>query len=472
MRKIYWYVTAYLRKHGLKFFLAVALGTGLFSFLIPLVQMRLTNRVTHYVGIIGEYNLRALPEVVQAQMSRSLLVADTDGTLILDLSDELASDGQTYTFTFSEDHFWQNGDKLELTEIVYPTKEATVTYTDQQIIYQLPEVFASFPQILTTPILKYAVVKHNLFFEREMVYGLKPAAMIDYTYTDSTRRNLKEVVLSDETTHERWIYRFYFTEDQAITAYKLGEVDILYDMTNLGEIKDWSTTVVQERVLPDQYLAVFFNTIDPLLASKNLRQALSYAVEKERVGYTRALGPISESSWAFFKGTKSYDKNLDQGVERLLAELPGAPLELKLTTTTSYFDIASRIKEDWEALGEAAAEKCLETVEIEDKIPCEYLRLRITIQIQALPDTNNFQTLLVGQRVSTDPDQYYLWHSGLATNFTGYKNTKVDHTLEKGRQVVDRQERLTLYQEFQQDLLEDPPAIFLWYLKSYDLVRR
>ena len=46
-------------------------------------------------------------------MSRGLLVADTDGTLILDLADELASDGKTYTFTFAEEHYWQHGTKLD-----------------------------------------------------------------------------------------------------------------------------------------------------------------------------------------------------------------------------------------------------------------------------------------------------------------------------------------------------------------------
>ena len=224
-------------------------------------------------------------------------------------------------------------------------------------------------------------------------------------------------------------------------------------------------------MLPDQYLAVFFNTADPLL-SRNLRQALSYAVEKERPGYTRAAGPISADSWAYFAGVKKYDKNIDSGVERLLDELPGEPIELELITTTSYFDIASRIKQDWEELGEAAATACLESDDIKDKTPCEYLRIKVQIQIQSFPDTNNFQTLLIGHQVATDPDQYNLWHSDLATNFTHYKNTRVDNFLEKGRQTINPQERLTLYQEFQQALLEDPPAIFLWYLQSSDLARK
>jgi ABC-type transport system substrate-binding protein len=195
-------------------------------------------------------------------------------------------------------------------------------------------------------------------------------------------------------------------------------------------------------------------------------------VEKERAGYGRALGPISENSWAFFKGIKRYDKNLEDGVARLLEELPGEPIELKLTTTTSYFDVASRIKEDWEELGKVAAEACLAKEETVDKTVCEYLRIKVTVQIQAFPDTNDFETLLIGQQVSSDPDQYGLWHSGLATNFTHYKNTKVDSLLEKGRQTVDTKERITLYQEFQQNLLEDPPAIFLWYLKSSYLARK
>jgi peptide/nickel transport system substrate-binding protein len=79
--------------------------------------------------------------------------------------------------------------------------------------------------------------------------------------------------------------------------------------------------------------------------------------------------------------------------------------------------------------------------------------------------------LLLGQEIPIDPDQYVMWHSSQATNFTNYKNTRIDSLLEKGRQTTEIAERRTIYQEFQQYLLEDPPAIFLKYLDNISIAR-
>ena len=472
MIKLYWYLTGYIRKHGLKFLAIVVLAVVLFSFVIPYLFERLTPHKRRYIGIVGEYNLNNLPLMIRQQLSYGLVTTEPDGSFVPVLGTlKIENSGLRYRFTLSQDYYWQDGRPLVATDIDYHVPDATVTYQDNEVIYDLPEVFASFPQLLTAPLLRYQTDTRWGLWEEVDIYGLSHTRLTDYTFADRSHRSLSQVVLDDTQTGERYIYRFYFTQDQAIDAFKLGEVDYLFDVTNIEEIKNWQTTVVQDRLLPDQYLAVFFNTADPLL-SRNLRQALSYAVEKERPGYTRAAGPISADSWAYFAGVKKYDKNIDSGVERLLDELPGEPIELELITTTSYFDIASRIKQDWEELGEAAATACLESDDIKDKTPCEYLRIKVQIQIQSFPDTNNFQTLLIGHQVATDPDQYNLWHSDLATNFTHYKNTRVDNFLEKGRQTINPQERLTLYQEFQQALLEDPPAIFLWHLQSSDLARK
>jgi len=99
------------------------------------------------------------------------------------------------------------------------------------------------------------------------------------------------------------------------------------------------------------------------------------------------------------------------------------------------------------------------------------LGINLRIKISNFPDTNNFQLLLMGQSIPTDPDQYFMWHSTQATNFTRYKNTRIDSLLERGRQTIDTEERKSIYQEFQQFLLEDPPAVFLRYLERFSIAR-
>lgn len=253
-------------------------------------------------------------------------------------------------------------------------------------------------------------------------------------------------------------------------AFKLGEVDKIVDITSPGDLINWTSVKFSKSLRRDRYLAVFFNQSLPIF-SKNVRQALSYATDKSQLK-NRALGPISPDSWAYFGGTKTYDYDLERALERILDELPNEPLKFELTTTSDFAQEAEKIKTDWESFGTKAYPACLEKKEIKDKAPCENLKIEVSLRINNYPDTDNFQALLVGQQSHPDPDQYYLWHSLEPTNFTHYKNTRIDSLLEKGRQIVDQKERTAIYQEFQQFFLEDAPAIFLRYLESYDVERK
>ena len=475
MIKLYWYITGYIRKHGLKFLLVIVVAAVIFSVVVPYLFRHFSHRQTVYIGLVGEYDLYHLPDDITKQLSRSLVRLDNTGIFdqkSLDLADkiDIENNGRRYRFHLEEGLSWPDGTPFVATDVNYRLREAQVTYEGSEVIYDLPAVLASFPQLLTTPILRYHETKKYGFINKTEVYGLKNTRLTDYQWLDRSHSALSQVTIDDLETRIRYIYRFYYTQDQALEAFKLGKIDFLYDVTNTEQLKSWRTITVSDRPLTDQYLAVFFNTADPLL-TRNVRQALSYAVEKERAGYDRAISPINPSSFAYFPGAKRYDKNIDSGVERLLDELPGAPIEINLVTTASFYDIAPDIQKDWTQLGEAAVSACQNSDKIKDKAICEYLHIKTNIQIQTIPDTNNFQALLIGQQIPFDPDQYNLWHSGLASNFTHYKNTRVDNLLEKGRQTLKTTERATLYQEFQQNLLEDPPAIFLWYLKSSDLYR-
>ena len=151
--------------------------------------------------------------------------------------------------------------------------------------------------------------------------------------------------------------------------------------------------------------------------------------------------------------------------------MPREPLTFEVTTTTVFEAEAERIRREWQAFGEAAAAACQSSSQVEDKKLCDNLLIQTNIKISNFPDTNNYQMLLIGQESSLDPDQYFMWHSGQATNFTNYKNTRIDSLLETGRQTIDFEERKTIYQEFQQYLLEDPPAIFLHYLNKFSIAR-
>src|SRR6185369_8402425 len=114
---------------------------------------------------------------------------------------------------------------------------------------------------------------------------------------------------------------------------------------------------------------------------------------------------------------------------------------------------------------------CKTSKSVQDKSLCDNLNINVKLRLVGFPDLSNFQVVLVGQEIPPDPDQYYLWDSTQSTNFTGYKNPRIDKLLEDGRKSIDQSERKSIYQDFQQFLVEETPAIFLTHLKTYTVVR-
>lgn len=466
MRKLYWYLTGYIRKHGWVFLLSLVGAITIFSFLVPVMVDNITFKPKEYIGVIGSYSLTNLPPDIKRQLSVGLTEITENKEVVPLLSERwvVEDEGNRYRFVLKEGIVWQDGKDVVPEDINYQFVDVETIATPNDVIFKLPDSFAPFPSVVSEPIFRQGVERYLVFFERPTLIGIGANQVIDY---EKKGNRLKELVV--ETNEKRLIYRFYLTENEMLYAFKRGEIDIIPDFSSPRDLADWPNVTIEPKLQTNRYLAVFFNNTDPTL-SKNVRQALSYAVENPNDA-TQALGPIDPESWAHLEGGKAYDKDMSRATERLLDELPRELLKLTLTTTNLFTPEAESIKQSWEELGNRSEVECRADKSIKEKELCDFLKIEVTLKITNFPDTNDFQLLLMGQESPTDPDQYFLWHSEQSTNFTKYKNTRIDSLLEKGRKTLDQQERTAIYQEFQQFLLEDPPAIFLKHLWSYEVSR-
>ena len=96
-----------------------------------------------------------------------------------------------------------------------------------------------------------------------------------------------------------------------------------------------------------------------------------------------------------------------------------------------------------------------------------------------------YDVLLYGMIVGEDPDQYPFWHSSQVDfpglNLSKYVNRSVDTVLEEARETTDLEEQKEKYSEFQELLLADVPAVFLYmptytyalpdWIQGFDVVR-
>ena len=82
----------------------------------------------------------------------------------------------------------------------------------------------------------------------------------------------------------------------------------------------------------------------------------------------------------------------------------------------------------------------------------------------------SYDVLLYGEIIGADPDPYPFWHSSQINypgfNLAKYVNRSVDAVIEKIRGGVSEEEEITLYRKYQDTILSELPAIFL-YMPTY-----
>ena len=82
----------------------------------------------------------------------------------------------------------------------------------------------------------------------------------------------------------------------------------------------------------------------------------------------------------------------------------------------------------------------------------------------------SYDVLLYGEIVGADPDPYPFWHSSQTDypglNLSQYVNRSVDTVIDKIRGGVGEKETIELYRKFQELVVADLPAVFL-YMPSY-----
>lgn len=439
---------------------------AIFSILVPTLVQTLEIKERLYIGIIGKYSLDNLPLEISSFISSGLTKLDEEGNVSPNIAERInvEDDGQSYRFIIRKGLKWQDGSTLKPEDVYYQLQDTEVISTKNDIVFKLPAPFAPFPSVVSKPLFKKTTQSYRIFLTRENLVGIGDYLISDYKLKNN---HLTEITLDSVT--QRRVYRFYFSEGEMVLAFKRGEIDIIEDLSNPYGMESWKNITLEKVMRKDRYLGLFFDNNNPLFP-KNIRQALSYSISKP-TDKTRALGPINPESWAYLEGGKSYKYDLERAIERILDNPPIKVVEFTLTTTSEFQSEAEKIKSEWEEFFNKAKEECNSNSEIEDKNVCDNLNAKIHLKITNFPDLNNYEAILIGQEIPSDPDQYSLWHSNQSTNFTHYKNTRIDALLERGRTTIDQTERREIYQEFQQFFLEDAPAIFIRHLNSYKISR-
>ncbi|MGA3281767.1 MAG: peptide-binding protein [Smithella sp.] len=226
------------------------------------------------------------------------------------------------------------------------------------------------------------------------------------------------------------------------------------------------------RYLSFAYTYLGYNLKNPLFTDKRVRQAISYAINKNEIisGVLLNLGkpangPYKPGTWAYNDNVKIYDYNPKKARE-LLHEAGWTKLNsegvLEKDGKPFIFEIVTN-------QGNETRQKCAEIIQRQLKEIGIIVKIRVLEWSAFVTDFINkrrFDSVILGWTIPLDPDAYDVWHSSKTApeelNFISYKNPEADEMLEKGRSTFDQKERKKYYDRFQEILAEDQPYTFLY----------
>lgn len=442
-----------------------------------------------------------------------LMKHNEDGKLVPDLakSYEVSSDGLNYTVYLKENAKWHDGLPITAEDVAFTIQTAQnpdygslqrinwqgvdVEVVDKNtIILKLKNKYAQFINNLTFNILPRHIwqdVKPVNFSLSD--FNLKPIGSGPYKFK-KLKKDIDGRIKSYKLESNRNFYdgrpyidnielKFYDSEDEMLDDYNRNSIESMafVSANNIKKIKFKRRLNLQELKLP-RYFGIFFNQNEAkTLSDKNVRLALSHGTDKKELidkilagkgletnspmigevldiagdiktynyDLDRAKKLLSDSGWAnpddkgiLSKTEKAKSKNDKPTTEKL---------SFRLTTPTwsELTNVANLLKEQWAKIGVELVIEVLPTQEL-----------------QQVRKERGYQMLLFGEALNIDPDPFSLWHSSQkrdpGQNLALYDNKTADGLLEKARQTLNPLERIKLYQDFQKQVIEDVPAIFLY----------
>jgi peptide/nickel transport system substrate-binding protein len=484
-------------------------------------------------------NVNDVDSDISSLIYSSLFRRGKNGEIIKDLVDgyEVSPDGKVYTLTLKSGVKWQagntivSGSELNADDVLFtfaaiqnkqyqsPLRGSfsgveIEKIDNQKIKFTLAEPYAAFLDLLT-----FGIMPANLWSEiapesfELTQYQKKPIGSGKYRfdkYVMDKAGNIKEynlVVNQDYYGQKPYIdisFKFYPSFEEAISALNSGDVDGLsYLPTELkNEIVTPKAYNYNKLFLP-QLTAIFFNKdSNQALGDKSVRQALAYAIDREKIindtlggnAYVTA-GPILPNSFAYFQGIKKYDYNPTQAGQ-LLDKTDWKTVEVTaeqtIRATVEINSTDEKIKKAAEKIIRVGAGKWrqknneflvirLSTVDrnenrlVLDEVKKYWEAIGVKVEEEVLPaaqmqtevlKSRNFDALFYGQVLGGDPDPYAFWHSSqigaAGFNIANFANKEADQLIEDARLTSDIAKRQEFYKKFQEIVAEEEPAIFMY----------
>ena len=468
-------------------------------------------------GLVGSPRfINPLLELSDADRDLTYLVysglvrANAQGDLIPDLAESytVSADGLTYSFKIRDDAYFQDGVKVTADDVEYTVQMAqdaslrspkrtnwtgvTVKKISvNEIAFELKQPYSPFLENATLGILPKHIWNNATADEFPFSsYNIEPVGSGPFEISKVQRNGSGIPVYYELKAFSKYAlgepyintlkFNFYSNEKDLSDAYLAGKIESTSSLSpqNLDLLKDKKDAVAEQITLP-RVFGVFFNqNQNKVFLNKEVRQALNMTVDKGRIisevlgGYGESIdGPLpngiipeatstntiynrtsaikqaqsllTKAGWVLNPTTKIWEKKISKKETQKLS------FSISTSNTTDLKKASDILKEDWTLLG---AQVDVQTFDPSDLN-------------QTIINQRKYDALLFGEIISRSLDLFAYWHSSQRNtgyNVAMYTNSKADKLLEDARQISDKAERLKKYAQFETEIKNDIPAIFIY----------
>ena len=446
-----------------------------------------------------------------------LMKSNSKGDLVPDLAESysISKDGLVYKFKLKDNVYFHNGEKVTTDDVEFTINETQdsalkspkranwdgVTVkklNDREIEFVLKQPYSPFLENTTLGILPKKIWAN---FDSDQfsfsIFNIEPVGSGPYkvkslkkdAYGIPTYYTLVSFnkYVSGAPYIKKLLINFYKNENSLIDAFKGNDIESISAVSsqNAEMLKEENGHRTIRAPLP-RIFGVFFNQSQaPVLANKEVREALSEAIDKNRIvkevlnGYgieinspippdliggdndakneaggkeeddvsvskiEKALAKLKAGGWKLNEKEKILEKKLKNETQQLR-------FSISTSNTPELKKVAEIAKEEWEKLGAKIEVKIFEPGDLNQNV----IRSR------------KYDALLFGEIVGRDIDLFAFWHSSQrkdpGLNIALYANSKTDKLLEDARKIESKDERMRKYRQFEDEIAKDFPVAFLY----------
>lgn len=387
---------------------------------------------------------------------------------------QVSDDGLTYTFNLREGVQFTNGEELKASDVVFTFKQSMASAYTAAYFSSVKDAVATDDYTVTVTLsspnstLLLSVSQMPIISEKAWIdaggtvdgfnqnpVGTGPYMLSEHNIGQSIVLVRNENYWGAKPAIKTVNFQIISDPNTAVVALQAGDIDVLYypPAASIAELSN-NPNLKAIDFIENELKCIFINCSTKPFDDVRVRQALSYAIDKDSIMLI-AGNPngvkcdvlATPDVFGYSDSVEGYEFNAEKA-KALLAEAGHSDdINVNIIALPGiYTTIAEVLQQQFSAVGVTA------TVQTLDK----------NAYVEAII-SGGYQMGTFGIDMYPDMDFWsQIFEEGAGRNMVFYNNTEVSDMIREGREAIDSNERLRIYEQLLQKLRDDVPIIPLY----------